>query len=71
MTDKTTHKDHPKAASGELSADQLDDVSGGMGISAAVQAANKLKPAGTSLGPVSIAAGDTVGGDGMPDPQTG
>ena len=71
MADTKIQTEKSKAASGELSADQLDNVSGGMGISAAVQAKNALKPAGTSSGPVSIAAGDTIGGDGMPDAQTG
>lgn len=65
----------PKAATSkpiadELGEEHLDKVSGGMGISPAVTSRNLLTPStGTTAG--SIAEGDTIGGDGMPDAKTG
>ena len=62
--------DTPKPVAGELGDDQLDKVSGGLGISPAVTSRKILTPAtGTTGG--SIAEGDTIGGDGMPDQKTG
>lgn len=57
-------------ADDELSDEQLAKASGGQAISGAVVVKNKLSvPTGTTGG--SIAEGDTIGGDGMPDAQTG
>ena len=70
MSDKKAQSGKTGAASGELSAEQLDDVSGGTAISPAVVARNLLTPKATTTGG-SIAEGDTIGGDGMPDQKTG
>lgn len=57
-------------SSDELTDEQLAKASGGQAISGAVVAKNKLSvPTGTTGG--SIAEGDTIGGDGMPDAHTG
>lgn len=67
---QTTSKNGILPEGDELSDEQLAKASGGMGINAGVVAKNKLTPStGTTAG--SIAEGDTIGGDGMPDEKTG
>ena len=54
----------------ELTDEQLAKASGGMGINAGV-AAKTAMTVSTGMTAGSIAEGDTIGGDGMPDPKTG
>jgi hypothetical protein len=57
-------------AGDELSDEQLAKASGGMTINAGVAAKSKLTVS-TGMTAGSIAEGDTIGGDGMPDAKTG
>ena len=70
MPDKKAQPGKTAPVSGELSAEQLDDVSGGMAISPAVVARNLLTPKATTTGG-SIAQGDTFNGGDMPSAETG
>ena len=70
MSNSRPKTDASKPIADELVDEQLDKVSGGMAISPAVTSRNALTPS-TGMTAGSIAEGDTIGGDGMPDQKTG